>query len=233
MKKNVFSRTLAVLASTVVLGAASMVTANAAGATVTLSNETGLPGETVYVYGSISMEKNFRACDLGVGYDSALGADVAEDGDKTVSITSEVLDGNVISVAGYAKPEDGSSASVFVQIPFTIPDDAEPGTVYDITWSEINQVAYVDGDADVDVPIADITAVNGSITVDAPETDAPTEAPTEAPTDAPAVVTTAAATTTAKAATTGAPKTGVTGVAVAVAGLVTAGATAVVLKKRH
>ena len=38
MKKNVFSRTLAVLASTVVLGAASMVTANAAGATVTLSN---------------------------------------------------------------------------------------------------------------------------------------------------------------------------------------------------
>ena len=67
-------------------------------------------------------------------------------------------------------------------------------------------------------------------TTEAPTEEATTEAPTAAPTEE---ATTAAATTAAPKKTTGSPKTGVTGVAVAVAGLVTAGATAVVLKKRH
>ena len=45
--------------------------------------------------------------------------------------------------------------------------------------------------------------------------------------------TTAAPATTVAPKKTGSPKTGSAGVAVAVAGLVTAGATAVVLKKKH
>ena len=84
-------------------------------------------------------------------------------------------------------------------------------------------------------PYETFSVYSGTITVDIPEapTDAPTEAPTDAPTDAP----TEAPTTAAPKATTvkksDSPKTGATGIALAAAGLVTAGAAAVVLKKKH
>ena len=47
MKKNILTKTFAVLASTAILGAASMLSANAAGATVSVSSAEATPGQTV------------------------------------------------------------------------------------------------------------------------------------------------------------------------------------------
>lgn len=229
MKKNVFSRTFAVLASAAVLGAASMISASAAGEAVSLGNVTGQPGETVSLPIAVSANNDCNSFDLLVAWeDAALTGTAATfsgcNGDS-------VLGDQMVSVIGYtsSKMTDGTVAS----IDFTIPEDAEDGTVYDVTISSLNSFSTLtDGD------IADVAVSNGTITVEVPEetteeetTEAPAET-TEAPAETTAAATTAAA-TTAKKATTGSPKTGTAGVAVAVAGLVTAGATAVVLKKRH
>lgn len=220
MKKNVFSRTLAVLASTVVLGAASMMSANAAGETATIGSAEGTPGSTVTINISLAAGNHIETVDGMIGFDEAL---TPVSGIKAVNTDFTVqsdTQGSQMTFVGFTSLENGVDDGALGAVDFQIPDDAEIGTVYNVEWVEFNEF---------DVNGADVAAstaqVNGTITVVAPETDAPTDAPTEAPT--------AAATTTTKAPATGAPKTGTAGVAVAVAGLITAGATAVVLKKRH
>ena len=64
MKKNVFSRTLAVLASTAVLGAASMISASAAGEAISLSDVVGQPGETVTMPIAVSANNDCNSFDL-------------------------------------------------------------------------------------------------------------------------------------------------------------------------
>lgn len=228
MKKNVFSRTLAVLASAAVLGAASMISASAAGEAISLGNVTGQPGETVSLPVIVSANDDCNSFDLLVAWDDAALTGTAAtfsgcNGDS-------VLGDQMVSVVGYtsSKMTDGTVAS----IDFTIPEDAENGTVYDVAISSLNSFSTVtDGD------IADVAVAGGTITVEVPE-ETTEEETTEAPEETTAAVeeTTEAATTaatTVKKTTTGSPKTGTAGVAVAVAGLVTAGATAVVLKKKH
>ena len=224
MKKNVFSRTLAVLASAAVLGAASMISASAAGEAISLGNVTGQPGETVSLPVIVSANDDCNSFDLLVAWDDAAltGTAATFSGCNGDSVLGEQM----VSVVGYtsSKMTDGTVAS----IDFTIPEDAENGTVYDVTISSLNSFSTVtDGD------IADVAVANGTITVEVPEetTEAPEE--TTAAVEETTEAATTAAATTAKKPTTGSPKTGTAGVAVAVAGLVTAGATAVVLKKRH
>lgn len=225
MKKNVFSRTLAVLASTAVLGAASMISASAAGEAISLSDVVGQPGETVTMPIAVSANNDCTSFDLLVAWDDATltGSAATFSGCNGDS----VLGDQMVSVVGYTSSTmaDGAVAS----INFTIPEDAEDGQVYNVTISSVTSFSTA---TDGDVAVDSLSLSNGTITVEIPEetTEAPTEeATTEAPTAAP----TEEATTAAPKKTTGSPKTGVTGVAVAVAGLVTAGATAVVLKKRH
>lgn len=228
MKKNVFSRTLAVLASTAVLGAASMISANAAGEAVSLSNVVGQPGETVTMSVVVAANNDCNSFDLLVAWDDAAltGTAATFSGCNGDSVLGEQM----VSVVGYtsSKMADGAVAN----IDFTIPEDAEDGDVYDVSISALNSFSTTTGG---DIAAADVSVSGGTITVEVPEetTEEPTEAPTEAPTAAPTEAPTAAATTAAPKKTTGSPKTGTAGVAVAVAGLVTAGATAVVLKKRH
>lgn len=226
MKKNVFSRTLAVLASTAVLGAASMISASAAGEAISLSDVVGQPGETVTMPIAVSANNDCNSFDLLVAWDDATLTGSAATFSGCNGAT--VLGDQRVSVVGYTSSTmaDGAVAS----INFTIPEDAEDGQVYNVTISSVTSFSTA---TDGDVAVDSLSLSNGTITVEIPEetTEAPTtEAPTAAPTEE---ATTAAATTAAPKKTTGSPKTGVTGVAVAVAGLVTAGATAVVLKKRH
>lgn len=225
MKKNVFSRTLAVLASTAVLGAASMISASAAGEAISLSDVVGQPGETVTMPIAVSANNDCNSFDLLVAWDDATLTGSAATFSGCNGDT--VLGDQMVSVVGYTSSTmaDGAVAS----INFTIPEDAEDGQVYNVTISSVTSFSTA---TDGDVAVDSLSLSNGTITVEIPEetTEAPTAAPTAAPTEE---ATTAAATTAAPKKTTGSPKTGVTGVAVAVAGLVTAGATAVVLKKRH
>ena len=225
MKKNVFSRTLAVLASTAVLGAASMISASAAGEAISLSDVVGQPGETVTMPIAVSANNDCNSFDLLVAWDDATLTGSAATFSGCNGDT--VLGDQMVSVVGYTSSTmaDGAVAS----INFTIPEDAEDGQGYNVTISSVTSFSTA---TDGDVAVDSLSLSNGTITVEIPEetTEAPTEeATTEAPTAAP----TEEATTAAPKKTTGSPKTGVTGVAVAVAGLVTAGATAVVLKKRH
>lgn len=226
MKKNVFSRTLAVLASTAVLGAASMISASAAGEAISLSDVVGQPGETVTMPIAVSANNDCNSFDLLVAWDDATLTGSAATFSGCNGDT--VLGDQMVSVVGYTSSTmaDGAVAS----INFTIPEDAEDGQVYNVTISSVTSFSTA---TDGDVAVDSLSLSNGTITVEIPEEtteEATTEAPTAAPTEE---ATTAAATTAAPKKTTGSPKTGVTGVAVAVAGLVTAGATAVVLKKRH
>lgn len=229
MKKNVFSRTLAVLASTAVLGAASMISASAAGEAISLSDVVGQPGETVTMPIAVSANNDCNSFDLLVAWDDATLTGSAATFSGCNGDT--VLGDQMVSVVGYTSSTmaDGAVAS----INFTIPEDAEDGQVYNVTISSVTSFSTA---TDGDVAVDSLSLSNGTITVEIPEetTEAPTEAPTEeATTEAPTAAPTEEATTAAPKKTTGSPKTGVTGVAVAVAGLVTAGATAVVLKKRH
>ena len=233
MKKNVFSKAIAVLASTAVLGAASMMSASAAGATVSADNVTGKAGDTVTV--TISVDSaNLDSVDALVSYEGVTGS--AATLMSGVSGDSAVGDGqtSLAVFSGSALP-----SGAIATIDFTIPEDAEAGTTYPISIS-LNTVGQADPAEDI---TADSSVVAGSITVEEEETETDTVTETEtetvADTTAAGTTTTAAATTTAAkkataaAASTGSPKTGTAGVAVAVAGLVTAGAAAVVLKKRH
>jgi LPXTG-motif cell wall-anchored protein len=212
MKKNVFSRTLAVLASTAVLGAASMMTANADGESVSLVGGEGTPGSVVTVAVNVACNNSFESIDIICNWeDTALKAAEAA-GVGSFKVSSKPGDG-VVTVVGYDDKAvaDGTIAT----IDFTIPEDAEVGTEYEIKIGTVNTFAVFEG-ADL---FETVPANSGTIKVVAPETEAP--------------ATTEEATTTTEAAKDEAPKTGNAGVAVAVAGLVAAGATAVVLKKRH
>ena len=223
MKKNVFSRTLAVLASMTVLGAASMISASAEGESLAVSSATGKAGETVTIQISVACNNNFESLDTVLTWDAASGLTSSKATPIGASGASDAGEGYVTAVIyGDSAIADGAVAS----IDFTIPEDAEVGTVYDINVEQVNTFAVFEGD-----DLAETVARSGGqIEVVEDPTEPDTTAPTEPDTTA-APTTTAAKKVTAAAA--GSPKTGSAGVAVAVAGLVTAGATAVVLKKRH
>ncbi len=218
MKKNVFSRTLAVLASTAVLGAASMISANAAGESLSLSSAEGKAGETVTLTVDVACNNNFESLDCVVNWDDTALTSGTAMGANGVSVASANGDGYCTVVAyGSAAIADGAVAT----IDFTIPEDAVAGTTYDVYFGTVTTYAIFGGD---DLG-SGVTNTAGTITVVGEEPTTTEPATTEP--------TTTEATTTTAAPSTGAPKTGNAGVAVAVAGLVAAGATAVVLKKRH
>ena len=221
MKKNVFSRTLAVLASSAVLGAASMMSASADGESISLTSAEGVPGETVTLEVVVACNNNFESSDVVLSFPSDLTAANA------VAVApcsgSSVAGDDYVTVVSYGSDAipDGSVAT----IDFTIPEDAEVGTEYAVTFDTVNVFAIFGGD-----DIAETVPANGgTITVVAPPED-----PTDAPTDEPTETTTEATTTTAAPKKDAAPKTGDNAVVgFAVAGLVAAGAAAVVLKKKN
>ena len=206
-----------------VLGAASMMSASAAGEGVKVADVTVPYGTTEATVGlSLIGDIDSQGAVLTVTYPEELTLVETLTG---ALVTDESVAGSVS--ATYVNPN--GLKTDFSSITFGIPADAEAGTVYDIG---ITITSLDNGGAYVESPVAEA----GSITIEAEPTEEPTEEqteePTEEPTEAPAVTTAAPATTVAKK-TEGSPKTGSAGVAVAVAGLVTAGATAVVLKKKH
>lgn len=217
MKKNVFSRAIAVLASMTVLGAATMITASAKGVTVgTVEVEQGATEAKVPVYlndvtstgGQFTYTASAPILKATTSVSLAFEGDITGDGYQCVYFS-----GN---------PYGETIDTLTVELDPT----AEPGS-YPINI----EIELLDDNGS---PVADPVAVNGAIVIkeaEVPATDAPTEAPTDAPTEAPVVATKAPATTTKKPSNN--PKMGDAGVVAAIAGLVTAGAAAVVLKKKH
>lgn len=213
MKKNVFSRAIAVLASMTVLGAASMMSASAAG--VVGASVEAKAGETAVVAFNLSGTAS-NGAEATFTVEAPLSI-VSVDGamaDETTETSSAC-----VFVSGKAIEDGGELGSIEVKIA----EDAQPGS-YPVNIEVTNLDNGNSGS------VENPEGVAGTVVVVADETEPVTEPVTE-PTTAAPVATTAAPTTAAKKSDS--PKTGTAGVAVAVAGLVTAGATAVVLKKKH
>ena len=231
MKKNVFSKSLAVIASAAVLSVAGALSASAAGEAYVIGDASGKAGETVTVQVSVS-GGGLTAMGSTFSFPTELtfvsGEKAATESGASVDVSGGSGTVDILGYADAAAPIQSAVANVS----FTIPADAEAGTTYTLKWTRVDELVM--NDADVSTTAA-LTA--GTITVLADETEAPateapaTEAPeTEAPTEAPE--TEAPTTTTTKAKKTASPKTGSKGVAVAFAGLAAAAATAVVVKSR-
>lgn len=228
MKKNVLTRTMAVLASMTVLGAASMMSASAGD-----QNALGVSSATVTELGVETVELTIdceSVNDDAAGYTATITWDealefVGVSGVGGAVATPSEVAGNSVDVTTFTTGAIvGASATLTFKLPADYAD--KDSWTVDLACDE----KY--GAAD---PYETFSVYSGTITVELPEeeTDAPTEEPTDAPTDA----ATEAPTTAAPKATTvkksDSPKTGATGIALAAAGLVTAGAAAVVLKKKH
>lgn len=238
MKKNMLKKTLAAV-SAVSIAAISMVafSVSAAGTrTIDIADVEAQPGETVVldvtVSGNDAGIKGFKgAVTLGDGltfvktkasdFDSAMGS----------------ADGQNVGVACSSGTDIKGDAVMFT-ITVTVPEDAEPGTVYEINWMANDAANFYVSSTDDGMITEDagLTATAGSITIPGAETT--TEAPetTEAPatTTAAPAATTVAATTTAKATTVATtPKTGSTGIVATAAVLVAAAGAAVVVSKKR
>ncbi len=222
MKKNLISKTIAAAASAAVLGAAAMMSASAAGESLSLTSASGKAGETVTLEVVVACNNNFESLDTVLTWDDTALTSSQAAPVNGVSVASDAGAGycTVVAYGSDAIP-DGTIAT----IDFTIPANAESGTVYSINFTGTNTFAIFGGD---DIANA-VPASGGTITVieeetTEPTTEAPTEesteaAPTEEETSAPAPV--------------ASTKTGAADVAVAVAGLVLSGTIAAVIKKKH
>jgi hypothetical protein len=223
MKKSLLLKTLASLSAVAVLGVSTLVGASAAGDTLNLkiADVTGMAGDTVEV--AISAENNPGLEGIGgkIQFDEALTID------KTAKPGS-LLGGGLFMIdpesdnfifAGSAMEVSGDTEGTIGIINFTIPEDAEPGTVYELNWDFLDDYSNAEGS----VNSASITLVNGSITVEGE------------PGTTPAVTEEVTEETTTPATEDVAPKTGAStkGIAATSAVLLAAACSAVALKKKR
>jgi hypothetical protein len=157
MKKGILTKTFAILASVAVLGVSSLVGASAAtNTTFSFEDVTAKAGETVTVNFDISDNAGLTSFGATATFDEGLTFIDFEVGN--LFDASYFKDsGNrfvVTSAAEAAVTKDGTAFS----LTFTVPEDAEVGTVYAIEWENLD--AAQNGSEDVEVSL-----VNGSITV--------------------------------------------------------------------
>lgn len=126
--------------------------------TLSLSSAEGQPGDIVTLYVKVECNNKFESGYFSLSWeDTALTAIDAALVEGT-EVYSKISNGSCALVAyGSKSIADGNIAA----IQFTVPKNAEPGTVYDINFSEINTFAVWDGPN-----IADsISSTAGTITV--------------------------------------------------------------------
>jgi hypothetical protein len=164
MKKNVLLRTLASMSAIAILGVSTIIGASASAEKdipLSIDKVTGKAGETVTVAISVDNNQGLDGMGAEIQFDEGLTLGTAKAGSLSdlVSVTPRPGTNNfVFSVAVMEVSTD--TEGTIALIDFTIPEDAEPGTVYDITWVNLDDFtngsnSYVDR----------IDLVNGSITV--------------------------------------------------------------------
>lgn len=220
MMKSKFSKALALMSAVGVLGV-SMLSASAADPSVlSVGSAEANAGEEVSV--DLSIAGNPGVSSMGIKLD--IGNLEFVGVDDGLLMTSADLNGTILTITGMSssdKTKDGAIAT----ITFKVPDDATPGTVYDITWSLVDQFSSMTTEAK-----DSLTTEPGQIIV--PETTTPPEETTTAADTTIAADTTTAATTTTAKAVTEAPKTGTKGIAATAVVLLAAACSAVAVKKK-
>lgn len=215
MKKNVFLKALAGMATIAVLGVSTLVGVSAADtAELSISDATGKAGEEVTLTVDIAGNPGVRAFTGRFTFNEELALVGSADGILQTNVQS---DGNVFAVGGMAASVITTDGAI-VSLTFEIPETAEEGDEFEVEWDALIQ--FTDGSEEF-TP----TLVDGTITVIGEEEET-TPAETEAETEAE---------TTVAATVVEAPKTGSStkGIAATSAVLLAAACSAVVLKKKR
>ncbi|MGN0620754.1 MAG: dockerin type I domain-containing protein [Porcipelethomonas sp.] len=126
---------------------------------LSLSDVTCLPGETVTMYLSAATGNDLECVDCVLEYDDELTASKAVSVAPGFTCASAVVEG-FVSIVGFTAGDairDGEIASV----EFTVPESASAGDVYEIGFSSVNTFATVSGgDTDVALSSGTITVLN-------------------------------------------------------------------------
>lgn len=240
---NTMKKALAVLATATVAMSAMAVTVSAeGGATIEVAKVEVEVGTTDVVPVALTItgnEAGYASAGFVINYDPNLtwAADSEQgDGSKGLTLVEAADEANYALAEAFAGSKLCTNDGDVITMYFTIPEDAQEGDEYPITLTvnkfnddAQNAMEYTAADGYIKVVAAATEATDAPTeATEAPTeaTDAPTEA-TEAPTAAP---TEAPATTVATIPNT---NTGAAGVAVAATGLMTAVATAFVLRKKN
>lgn len=110
--------------------------------TIAVSSGAAMPGETVCVYVNVGCNDKFESADFTVTWDEALT--VSSITGSGQSLASKI-DGNSARITAFPMKFEGSADGTIVEIEFTVPADAEVGTVYNINFSQVNNFAIIDG----------------------------------------------------------------------------------------
>ena len=156
--KNIIKRSISALGCMLMLGTAASVPVSAAGETLTLTSAQGMPGQTVTLNVEVGCSNNFESLDVIVNWnDKALKAAPAKAAGKAMA-ASDAGDGYcTVVVYGSEALADGAVAT----IDFTIPSDAQAGTVYDLSFGTVTTFAIFNGP---DIP-TQVKTQGGKITV--------------------------------------------------------------------
>ncbi|MBQ3566493.1 MAG: Ig-like domain-containing protein, partial [Oscillospiraceae bacterium] len=124
-----------------------------------LSNIAAEPGETVNMPVRIKCDNNFESLSAVVSWDDTdLTSSQAYYANSGVAVSSRNGDGYCeVTCYGVNAIDDG----IVLYIPFTVPEDAEAGTTYDIDISKVNTFAIFYGDDIYET----VPTYGGSITV--------------------------------------------------------------------
>ena len=164
------------LRRTSAMAAAVMMVAVSANAIVVSANKAAEPqlsidtitaeaGQSVDV--NVMVDGNFDFTYLGTKlvYDSALnytGCDIGESTMNkvggTISVEENLSEGDVISMLGYTSATKPANNGILATLHFDVPRAAEPGTVYNISWYDIDEFGNVDTEYTPSI-------IDGSITV--------------------------------------------------------------------
>ncbi|MGN0613410.1 MAG: leucine-rich repeat protein [Porcipelethomonas sp.] len=139
---------------------------------IKIGNAAGQRGETVSLPINVLCNNNFESAAVLIEWNDISLESSSAEAANGVSYASDAGAG-YFSLAAY-----GSAAiadGTIVTIDFTIPYDAEEGTIYDIYFSDIDTFAEFDGDDMADV----VAAIGGTIEVLPDPTEETTAAPTE------------------------------------------------------
>jgi hypothetical protein len=218
MKKTMFTKAFAVLASVAVLGVSSVIGAGAASnnGTVAISSTTAKPGDTVSIDVSVKDNPGLTAFGAVITFDPAL---TFVEGEATTLLTMVDIatDENRIAIGG-AATSTVSRDGVIATLTFIVPEDATEEDSYEISWSvdEDKKIRQFQDGSTVYTPAIE----NGVITI---EDDVPGTTPAETEEETTPV-------TEAEP-----PKTGAStkGIAATSAVLLAAACSAVVLKKKR
>ena len=161
---NDISDSLPVYGGTITVTEGSSDDDDSTGLKLSLGNIAGKAGQTVSMPVNVKCFNNFESMDVVVGWDDmdlTASAAYGTDCENLGGVASAYGDG-YCTVVAYCDSSGPIPDGTVANIDFTIPEDAEEGTVYDVYFSSVNMFAEY---GNIDDYTATVPVYNGTITV--------------------------------------------------------------------